>query len=215
MAFVLIMLSVLKIKGLYMFRSPVHLQIPISAQLQGSSLWDVGPSTQIRTVQKFRTHFFYHQPKYEKHLKVIPEDETPKILNSNCSPTSEVKSVSPNCSRVHLIMVLVHQLLGWFWELSIHPHLSTHQVSSEFQPLPQHVVSWCKGMLFTRLSSSFQSSFSMYNGTRRICFPILLARIEQILWKSTPCIYNRCVVQDESCACCVTIHLIKLVVTIK
>jgi len=100
MAFVLIMSSILKIKVLYMFRSPVHLQIPISGQLQGSSLWDVGPSTQIRTVQKFRTDFFYHQPKYEKHLKVIPEDETPEILNSNCSPTSEVKSVSPNCPRV-------------------------------------------------------------------------------------------------------------------
>ena len=38
MAFVLIMLSVLEMKGLYMFRSPVHLQVPISGQLQGSSL---------------------------------------------------------------------------------------------------------------------------------------------------------------------------------
>jgi len=114
-----------------------------------------------------------------------------------------------------LIMVLAHQLLGWFWDLSIHPHLSTHQVSNEFQPLPQHAVSWCNDMLFTCLSSSFQSSFSKYNGTRRICFPIILARIELILWKFTPCTYNRCVVQDESCACSVTIHLIKLVVIIK
>jgi len=114
-----------------------------------------------------------------------------------------------------LIMVLAHQLVGWFWDLSINPHFSTHQVSNEFQPLPQHAVSWCEGMLFTRLSSSYQSSFSKYNTTRRICFPIMPASIELILWKSRPCIYNRCVVQDESCACSVTIQLIKIVVTIK
>ncbi|KAJ6775272.1 PROTEIN TESMIN/TSO1-LIKE CXC 4 [Salix purpurea] len=52
-------------------RSPVHPQIPFSGQLSGSSLCDV-----------------------------IPEDETPEILNSNCLPTSGVKSVSPNSKRV-------------------------------------------------------------------------------------------------------------------
>ncbi|CAK7340925.1 unnamed protein product [Dovyalis caffra] len=81
-------------------RSPVHPQIPISGQPPGSSFCDVGPSTKIRTIQKFRTNFFYHQPKYEKHLQVIPEDGTPEVLNSNCSPTRGVKSVSPNCKRV-------------------------------------------------------------------------------------------------------------------
>ncbi|KAF9681698.1 hypothetical protein SADUNF_Sadunf05G0029700 [Salix dunnii] len=83
-------------------RSPVHPQILFSGQLSGSSLCDVGPSTQIMRcpIQRFRTNFFYHQPKYEKHLQVIPEDETPEILNSNCLPTSGVKSVSPNSKRV-------------------------------------------------------------------------------------------------------------------
>lgn len=81
-------------------RSPVHPQIPISGQLSGSSLCDVGPSTKMRPIQRFRTNFFYHQPKYEKHLQVIPEDETPEILNRNCLPTSGVKSVSPNSKRV-------------------------------------------------------------------------------------------------------------------
>jgi len=54
----------------------------------------------MRPIQRFRTNFFYHQPKYEKHLQVIPEDETPEILNRNCLPTSGVKSVSPNSKRV-------------------------------------------------------------------------------------------------------------------
>ncbi|KAJ6996224.1 hypothetical protein NC653_012968 [Populus alba x Populus x berolinensis] len=81
-------------------RSPVHPQIPISGQHSGSSLCDVGPSTKMRPIQRFRTNFFYHQPKYEKHLQVIPEDETPEILNRNCLPTSGVKSVSPNSKRV-------------------------------------------------------------------------------------------------------------------
>ncbi|XP_031275477.1 protein tesmin/TSO1-like CXC 2 isoform X1 [Pistacia vera] len=68
----------------------------------GSSLSTFGPSPKLSTSIKLRTSNLFHQPKFETHLQVIPEEETPKNLESNYSPTGGggVHSASPNCMRI-------------------------------------------------------------------------------------------------------------------
>lgn len=89
-----------KSKVLHIFRSIIHQPITSSGPFSGSLLLAVGPSTQTCTDQKLGTDFFCHQPKFEMHLPAIPEEETPEILTTSCSPTCGVKSASPNCKRV-------------------------------------------------------------------------------------------------------------------
>lgn len=64
-----------------------------------SSLLSVGSSSQMYTSQKFGpSGFICRLPKFEKHLEMIPEDETPEILQGNLA--GGVKSTSPNSKRV-------------------------------------------------------------------------------------------------------------------
>ena len=68
-----------------------------SGKLPFSSLLSVGSSAQFCTSQKPRTKYsLSSRLKFETHLQMIPEDETPEALNS----TSDVKSTSPNSKRV-------------------------------------------------------------------------------------------------------------------
>eukprot|EP00257_Ricinus_communis_P024437 XP_015584641.1 protein tesmin/TSO1-like CXC 3 isoform X1 [Ricinus communis] len=79
-------------------RSSIQLPMTFSGMLS-RSLSAVGGSTQMRTSQKLGTEVSC-QPKFETHLQVIPEEEAPETLTSNCSAISGVKSTSPNCKRV-------------------------------------------------------------------------------------------------------------------
>ena len=68
-----------------------------SGKLPLSSLLSVGSSAQFCTSQKPRTKYsLSSRLKFETHLQMIPEDETPEALNG----TSDVKSTSPNSKRV-------------------------------------------------------------------------------------------------------------------
>ncbi|KAM4108632.1 hypothetical protein ACB094_03G059400 [Castanea mollissima] len=78
-------------------RPSIRLPFSFSGKLPLSSLLSVGSSAQFCTSQKPRTKYsFSSRLKFETHLQMIPEDETPEALNS----TSDVKSTSPNSKRV-------------------------------------------------------------------------------------------------------------------
>ncbi|KAK2988899.1 LOW QUALITY PROTEIN: hypothetical protein RJ640_002033 [Escallonia rubra] len=81
-------------------RPLVRLPLNLSSKLPQNSLPD-GSSPQLFTSQKLKQlDFFGYLPKIEKRLERIPEDETPEILKSSCSPTSGMKAISPNRKRV-------------------------------------------------------------------------------------------------------------------
>ncbi|XP_059652714.1 protein tesmin/TSO1-like CXC 2 isoform X2 [Cornus florida] len=82
-------------------RSLVQLPFSFSHKRQQSSRIAAGPCPQLCTTQNHeKSDSFGHLPKFEKRLQMIPEDETPEILQGNYSPTRGVKSASPNCKRV-------------------------------------------------------------------------------------------------------------------
>ncbi|XP_044482749.1 protein tesmin/TSO1-like CXC 2 isoform X2 [Mangifera indica] len=66
----------------------------------GSCLSTFSPSPKLSTSIKLRTSNLFHQPKFESQLRVIPEEETLKKFESNCSPTGGVQSASPNSKRI-------------------------------------------------------------------------------------------------------------------
>ncbi|XP_044499895.1 protein tesmin/TSO1-like CXC 2 isoform X2 [Mangifera indica] len=65
----------------------------------GSSLSTFGPP-KLPTSIKLPTSNHLHQPMFETHLQVVPEDEIPKNLESDCTPTGGVQLPSPNCKRI-------------------------------------------------------------------------------------------------------------------
>ncbi|KAH8491081.1 hypothetical protein H0E87_023280 [Populus deltoides] len=99
--------TVLETRGQIESRNPLAFAPKVIRNLDSASEFRVRNAFRVVLValptvdaKDVKTLLVARVPKYEKHLKVIPEDETPEILNSNSSPTSEVKSVSPNCPRV-------------------------------------------------------------------------------------------------------------------
>uniref|UniRef100_A0A2N9FIW0 CRC domain-containing protein n=1 Tax=Fagus sylvatica TaxID=28930 RepID=A0A2N9FIW0_FAGSY len=78
-------------------RPPIRLPFSFNGKLPLSSMLAVGSSPQFCTSQKHTTKYsFCSRTKFETHLQMIPEDETPETLNS----TGDVKSTSPNSKRV-------------------------------------------------------------------------------------------------------------------
>ncbi|KAL5770680.1 hypothetical protein ACOSP7_014834 [Xanthoceras sorbifolium] len=70
-------------------------------QRLGSSLLDVGPSPMLCSSLKPKTSDISDQPNFQTQLQVIPEDDTPKNLKSNCLPTTnDVRPTYPNSNRL-------------------------------------------------------------------------------------------------------------------
>ncbi|XP_057962064.1 protein tesmin/TSO1-like CXC 2 isoform X3 [Malania oleifera] len=82
-------------------RSPIQLPFTFTSKPLGSSLLAAGSSPELSTCQKLgKSGFSSREPKFERHLQMIPEDSTPEILKGNNSDCNGVKSASPNCKRV-------------------------------------------------------------------------------------------------------------------
>ncbi|PSS01423.1 CRC domain-containing protein [Actinidia chinensis var. chinensis] len=81
-------------------RALVHLPFSSKSKPPRSSLLSIGSSSGFYGVQKFgKQNFLQPQPKFEKRIQDVQEDEMPEILQGDSSPISGVKS-SPNSKRV-------------------------------------------------------------------------------------------------------------------
>ncbi|KAH7857773.1 hypothetical protein Vadar_016344 [Vaccinium darrowii] len=78
-------------------------QLPFSSKSKPprSSFLSIGSSSSFYGSQRFgKPNVLQPQPKFEKRIQAVPENEMPEILQGNCSPISGIKSASPNSKRV-------------------------------------------------------------------------------------------------------------------
>nr|XP_023909383.1 protein tesmin/TSO1-like CXC 2 [Quercus suber] len=82
-------------------RPMVPLPFSSNVKLSRASFITVGSSSGLYTSQKLgKPSILRSVPKFEKHFQTVPEDEMPEILRGNCTPSTGVKSSSPNSKRV-------------------------------------------------------------------------------------------------------------------
>ncbi|XP_058202155.1 protein tesmin/TSO1-like CXC 2 isoform X2 [Rhododendron vialii] len=81
-------------------RELVRLPFSSKSKPPRSSFLSIGSSSSFYGSQKFGKPNFLPQPKFEKRIQAVPEDEMPELLQGNCSPISGIKSASPNSKRV-------------------------------------------------------------------------------------------------------------------
>lgn len=82
-------------------RSMVPLPFSSNVKLSRASFITVGSSSGLYTSQKLgKPSILRSVPKFEKHFQTVPEDEMPEILRGNYTPSTGVKSSSPNSKRV-------------------------------------------------------------------------------------------------------------------
>ncbi|GMP77126.1 hypothetical protein CsSME_00033508 [Camellia sinensis var. sinensis] len=86
--------------------TPLHsgrasVQLPFSKNKPPRSFLSIGSSSGFFGNQRFgKPSFLPPQPKFEKPIQTVQEDEMPEILQGNCSPIGAIKSASPNSKRV-------------------------------------------------------------------------------------------------------------------
>ncbi|KAK9289250.1 hypothetical protein L1049_017726 [Liquidambar formosana] len=83
----------------------LSVQLPFSSKgkpPRSSFLTTIGSSSGLQNVQRLgKPNFLRPQSKFEKQFQTVPEDGLPEILQgNNCSPSSGIKSTSPNSKRV-------------------------------------------------------------------------------------------------------------------
>ncbi|XP_038704263.1 protein tesmin/TSO1-like CXC 3 isoform X2 [Tripterygium wilfordii] len=79
------------------------LQLPFSSKNKLPPSIIVGGSTSqfVASTKRYgKPNILRYQPKVEKHCQTIQEDEIPEILRGNCSPSTGIKTASPNKKRV-------------------------------------------------------------------------------------------------------------------
>uniref|UniRef100_A0A2N9F508 CRC domain-containing protein n=1 Tax=Fagus sylvatica TaxID=28930 RepID=A0A2N9F508_FAGSY len=93
--------SALAITPLRLSRPLVPLPFSSNGKLPRTSFLTVGSSSGLYTSQKLgKPSILRSVPKFEKNFQTVPEDEMPEILRGNCSPSTGIKSSSPNSKRV-------------------------------------------------------------------------------------------------------------------
>lgn len=93
--------SALPTTPLRLSRSLVQLPFSSNGKPPRSSFLTVGSSSGLYSSQKLgKPNILRSLPKFEKHFQTTPEDEMPEILRGNCSPSTGIKSASPNSKRV-------------------------------------------------------------------------------------------------------------------
>ncbi|KAG6732840.1 hypothetical protein I3842_01G197200 [Carya illinoinensis] len=82
-------------------RPLVPLPFSSNGKLSRSSFLTVGSSSGLYTCQKLgKPNILRSLPKLERRFQTVPEDEMPEILCGNSSPSTGIKSASPNSKRV-------------------------------------------------------------------------------------------------------------------
>ncbi|XP_040985882.1 protein tesmin/TSO1-like CXC 3 isoform X1 [Juglans microcarpa x Juglans regia] len=82
-------------------RPLVPLPFSSNGKLSRSSFLTVGPSSGLYTSQKLgKLNILRSLPKLERRFQTVPEDEMPEILCGDSSPSTGIKSASPNSKRV-------------------------------------------------------------------------------------------------------------------
>ncbi|XP_057475567.1 protein tesmin/TSO1-like CXC 2 [Actinidia eriantha] len=93
--------SILQATPLRGVRASVQLPFSSKNKPPRSSFLPIGSSSGFYGSQRFgKPNFLQHQPKFEKRVQTVQEEEMPEILQHNCSPISGIKSSSPNSKRV-------------------------------------------------------------------------------------------------------------------
>lgn len=84
------------------FRQLVPVSFSSKSKPPRSSVFSIGSSSGLYASQKLgKPNILRPQAKFDqRHNQTVPEDEMPEILQGDCSPTTGVKTASPNSKRV-------------------------------------------------------------------------------------------------------------------